>query len=127
MKPVEKKYDIGVIVGRFQIHELHSEHKKLIEYVLERHDKVIVFLGVSQAIHTRKNPLDYSTRKLMIDELYGHRDIHIQPLHDKKFDSIWAKQIDTKIREIYPIGSAVLYGSKDANTFLLLFHLVKFC
>ena len=114
MKPVEKQYDIGVIIGRFQIHELHSEHKKLIEYVLERHDKVIIFLGVSQAIHTRKNPLDYSTRKIMIEDVYGHRNIHILPLHDKKFDCQWAKQIDDRVREVYPLGSVVLYGSKDS-------------
>lgn len=114
MKPVEKNYDIGVIIGRFQIHELHSEHKKLIEYVLERHDKVIIFLGVSQAIHTRKNPLDYTTRKIMIEEVYGHRNIHILPLHNKKFDCQWAKQIDERVREVYPTGSVVLYGSKDS-------------
>jgi len=114
MKPVEKQYDIGVIVGRFQIHELHSEHKKLIEYVLERHDKVIVFLGISQALHTRKNPLDYSTRKIMIEDVYGHRNLHVLPLHDKKFDCQWAKNLDERVREIYPNGSVVLYGSKDS-------------
>jgi len=114
MKPVEKQYDIGVIIGRFQIHELHSEHKKLIEYVLERHDKVILFLGVSPAIHTRKNPLDFVSRKRMIEEFYGHRIEAIMPLHDMKFDCQWAKQVDKKIREIFPIGSVVLYGSKDS-------------
>jgi bifunctional NMN adenylyltransferase/nudix hydrolase len=114
MEKVEKQYDIGVIVGRFQIHELHSEHKKLIEHVLERHDKVIIFLGVSQAIHTRYNPLDYSTRKIMIEDVYGHRNIHVLPLHDKKFNDQWSNQIDSRVREIYPLGSTVLYGSKDS-------------
>jgi len=114
MKQVEKQYDIGVIIGRFQIHELHSEHKKLIEHVLERHDKVILFLGVSPAIHTRKNPIDFISRKKMIEEFYGHRIEAIMPLHDMKFDCQWAKQVDKKVREIYPIGSVVLYGSKDS-------------
>ena len=40
----------GVIIGRFQTPELHSEHIKLIQYVLDRHEKVILFLGVSPTL-----------------------------------------------------------------------------
>lgn len=114
MEKVEKKYDIGVIIGRFQIHELHVAHKRLIEHVLERHDKVIILLGVTQAINTRKDPLDFMSRKVMIEELYGHRVSMILPLHDKKSDNLWAKQIDTLIRGVFPMGSVVLYGSRDS-------------
>lgn len=35
MSKKNKKTDIGVIIGRFQIHELHTAHKKLIEHVIE--------------------------------------------------------------------------------------------
>jgi len=114
MKIVEKNYDVGVIIGRFQIHELHDAHKGLIEHVIDNHDKVILFLGVSQAINTRKNPLDFLSRKVMIEELYGDKISAILPLYDKKSDAIWAKQVDTKIREITPLGSVVLYGSRDS-------------
>ncbi len=114
MEEVTKKYDIGVIIGRFQIHELHSEHQKVIEHVLDRHDKVIVLLGISQSIHTRRNPLDFVSRKMMLEELYGDRISAILPLHDKKSNARWAKQVDTKVREIFPMGSAVLYGSRDS-------------
>lgn len=110
----KKKYDIGVIIGRFQIHELHSEHKKLIETVLSRHDKVILFLGVSPTLTTKRNPLDFLSRKVMFEETYGNRISVIMPLNDKKFDNVWSKQVDTKIREAFPIGSVVLYGSKDS-------------
>ena len=114
MEDTKKTYDIGVIVGRFQIHELHSAHKHLIEEVLSRHDKVIIFLGVSMAIGTRKNPLDFTSRKLMIEELYGERLSGIFPISDMKFDDLWSKQLDTKIREVFPTGSVVLYGSRDS-------------
>lgn len=114
MKIENKKYDIGVIIGRFQIHELHTEHKKLIEHVLNQHDKVILFLGISQAINTRKNPLDFLSRKVMIEELYGDRISIILPLHNQKSDEVWAQQVDRKIREVLPIGSVLLYGSKDS-------------
>lgn len=114
MKPVEKKYDVGVIIGRFQIHKLHSEHIKLIDYVLERHDKVIMFLGVSPALCTRKNPLDFLARKAMIEETYSNRISFIAPLNDMRRDSDWAKQVDSKVRDVIPMGSVVLYGSKDS-------------
>lgn len=114
MELYKKKYDIGVIIGRFQIHELHSEHKKLIETVLSQHDKVILFLGVSPTLTTRRNPLDFLSRKVMFEETYGNRISVIMPLNDKKIDHVWSKQVDTKIREVFPIGSVVLYGSKDS-------------
>jgi len=45
---LEEKYsDVGIIVGRFQVHKLTEAHFKLIDTVLKRHKKVIIFLGVS--------------------------------------------------------------------------------
>ena len=41
----EKKTEIGVIIGRFQIHTLHDAHVELIQHVLSLHSKVIIFLG----------------------------------------------------------------------------------
>lgn len=114
MKQIEKKYDIGVIIGRFQIHELHEAHRSLIEHVLDRHDMVVILLGISQAIHTRKNPLDFVSRKKMIEESYGDRVGAILPLYDKREDETWVKQVDTKVREVYPMGSVLLYGSRDS-------------
>ena len=120
MEIVRKKYDIGVIIGRFQIHKLHSEHKKLFEFVLERHDRIIVFLGVSAAINTRKNPLDFVSRKKMIDEEYGDKISAIMPIHDQKSDYVWSEKLDEKIRDVFPNGSVVLYGSRDS--FIPYYH-----
>jgi nicotinamide mononucleotide adenylyltransferase len=49
MKEVQTKSptDCGIIIGRFMIHELHSMHIDLIQTVLDKHDRVIVFLGVA--------------------------------------------------------------------------------
>jgi len=114
MEEAKKKYDIGVIVGRFQIHELHSAHKHLIEEVLSRHDKVIIFLGISMAIGTWRNPLDFTSRKLMIEEIYGDRLSGIFPITDMKFDDLWSKKLDERIREVFQTGSVILYGSRDS-------------
>ncbi len=108
-----KDYTIGVIIGRFQIHELHEAHKEMIGEVLKRHEKVILFLGVSPTLSTRRNPLDFRSRKLMIEEAFN-KDIIILPINDRKSNKIWSDQVDTKIREVESIGSVVLYGSKDS-------------
>lgn len=113
MKEETKNYDIGVIIGRFQIHELHEAHKEMIGEVLSRHEKVILFLGVSPTLSTRRNPLDFRSRKLMIEEEFN-KDIIILPINDRKSNKIWSDQVDTKIREVESIGSVALYGSKDS-------------
>ena len=104
----------GVIIGRFQTPELHSEHIKLIQYVLDRHEKVILFLGVSTTLANKKHPMDFITRKYMIEEQFGVSKLTIMPLSDNKSDEIWSKQLDSKIKEIFPLGSVTIYGSRDS-------------
>lgn len=45
MKHETPTADCGVIVGRFQVAELHEGHRALIEGVMGRHKKVIILLG----------------------------------------------------------------------------------
>ena len=48
MKPkTNPSTDVGIIVGRFQVDELHDAHVDLIQYVFDQHPKVIIFLGLS--------------------------------------------------------------------------------
>lgn len=114
MEEVKKKYDIGVIIGRFQVHELHDAHIEMVNEVIRRHEKVILFLGVSPTLCTQRNPLDFLSRKVMFEEKYGNAFSAILPLHDKKSDKVWSNQVDTKIREVVSLGSVVLYGSRDS-------------
>ena len=44
---VTKPTDVAVIVGRFQVNELHDAHIDLITSVTQKHDRVLVFLGNS--------------------------------------------------------------------------------
>lgn len=110
--------DIGVIVGRFQIHELHEAHIELIQEIISRHSKNIIFLGTTVAVGTRKNPMDFITRKLMLEvfitSLHTTSSVVILPLPDKKHDKKWSENLDAKVREVYPSGSVTLYGSRDS-------------
>jgi len=107
-----EKYDVGVIIGRFQVHDLHEAHKTLISTVSARHKKVILFLGVSPVLGSRKNPLDFTARKLMIQEYYP--DMTILALPDKRSDEEWSKNLDARIREIFKMGKILIYGGRDS-------------
>ena len=105
--------DVGVIVGRFQVHELHEAHKELIDTVLSNHDKVIVFLGLSPLRNTKVNPLDFNTRKKMIQESYP--DMEVYYIEDVPDDALWSKNLDREIgRWTKPHQTVTLYGGRDS-------------
>lgn len=106
------KYGVAVIIGRFQVHELHIGHIKLINSVIERHKKVIIFLGVSPVIGTKRNPLDFDSRKRMLQQQYPNAVILSAP--DRAEDKEWSEEIDRRIKEIYQTGKPLLYGSRDS-------------
>lgn len=106
------KYEIGVIIGRFQLHQLHKAHCDVIESVLSNHKKVILFLGVTKVIGSSSNPLDFASRKAMIQEKYP--EIVVLSLPDTRSDEIWSRNLDSRIREVFQIGNVLLYGSRDS-------------
>jgi bifunctional NMN adenylyltransferase/nudix hydrolase len=109
---MEKTYPIGALVGRFQVHELHEAHKYLIDQVAKNHKKVVLFLGVPKVVGTKKNPLDFDSRKRMIQHHYP--DIVILALPDFGDDRRWSSELDKRVKEVYPIGDILLYGGRDS-------------
>jgi bifunctional NMN adenylyltransferase/nudix hydrolase len=107
---------VGVIIARFQIDELHDVHKEIIDFVYERHKKVIVLLGIlgiSPVPATKRDPLDFQTRLLMLQESYP--DLIISYVKDMKYDEPWSKQVDSKIGDLIAPGHTVmLYGARDS-------------
>ncbi|MBP6732052.1 MAG: NUDIX domain-containing protein [Chitinophagales bacterium] len=104
--------DIGVIVGRFQVNELHTGHAEMIKDVAAKHKRVVVFLGVAPVLVTRSNPLDFITRKEMLLQLFPH--LTILSIPDTPSDYDWSRELDKRIREACPVGSVVMYGSRDS-------------
>lgn len=103
--------DIGVVVGRFQVPNLHQGHKFLINYALQRHDRVLVVIGCSPLPLTRRNPLDYETRAMMIGRYFP--DIVIARIDDNRSDEVWSNRLDEIISSYFPVNNAILYGSRD--------------
>ena len=59
---------VGVIIGRFQVAELHSGHRELISEVFGKSDEVLFILGEARIPLTAKNPLPFESRQQMISD-----------------------------------------------------------
>jgi bifunctional NMN adenylyltransferase/nudix hydrolase len=103
---------IGVIIARFQSPYLHEGHKSLIESVQQKHNKVVIVLGISPVLGSRRNPLDFPTREKMIKKAYS--EIVILPLSDHPIDAKWSQNLDTLLNHTFPGSHFVLYGSRDS-------------
>lgn len=108
----------GVIIARFQTPSLHEGHLELIRQVKQKHNRLIIVLGVSPVKGSRKNPLDYYTRERMIKQLFP--EVIILPLSDQADDKVWSQKLDELLSTNFPHESFVLYGSRDS--FIPYYH-----
>lgn len=110
---LKTKHDVGVIVGRFQVPDLHHGHVELIQSVVDSHDKVILFLGLSPLKVTPRNPLDFEARKQMILEMFPR--VNVLYIKDNRSDLAWSKELDEKVGDLTSPGQSVcLYGGRDS-------------
>lgn len=115
LKTKEESAEVGVIVARFQVPELHEEHKTLIQRVLTTHPRVIVILGLAADACkcTFNNPLDFPTRKSMIEQEFP--GIEVLYIKDVGNNEIWSRDLDRIIHtQIGPSQKVVLYGGRDS-------------
>jgi len=105
--------NIGVIVGRFQINELHKGHLMLINHALERHQKVLIFLGIPMSSASERNPMDYYTRERMIKHAFP--DVLVAPISDQRSNKNWSDNLDAAIKAYFQnIGPVKIYGSRNS-------------
>ncbi|MFN3405308.1 MAG: NUDIX domain-containing protein [Cytophagaceae bacterium] len=102
----------GVIIARFQTPYLHQGHISLINYVKERHNKVVIVLGVSPVKGSTRNPLDFYTRERMVKHTFP--DIIILPLSDCRNDNTWSNNLDHMLSITFQNEKFLLYGSRDS-------------
>lgn len=103
---------IGIIIARLQCPYLHEGHMALFQHVIERSDKVVLFIGGSETRLTINDPLPYEARRKMVEESFP--DITILKMPDTKYDEAWDKSIDKTIDDIFHYDDVVLYGSRDS-------------
>ena len=115
MHPLRKESpaDVGILIGRWQVHQLHEAHRDLISTVMKNHDRVIIFVGLSPLKNTANNPMDFNTRRIMIQETFP--EVEVYYVSDNASDEIWSKNIDREIEKwLKPHQTAVIYGSRDS-------------
>lgn len=113
MRTIEQaKADIGVIIGRWQVDDLHEAHIALINEVSKNHKKVIIFVGLSDILGGVVDPLDYPTRAAML--LGRNPHVTVLPIQDVSCDQEWSRNLDDAIRSVCPVGQPLLYGGRDS-------------
>lgn len=113
IKKATKKYDVGIIVGRFQVDSLHEAHMQLIDFVIKEHSETIIIIGSSKLPNTRKNPLPFEARRQMISDIYP--DVRIYNIQDQYDDFLWSVSLDSIITNSITLSQKpVLYGSRDS-------------
>jgi bifunctional NMN adenylyltransferase/nudix hydrolase len=104
---------VGVIVGRFQVAQLHEGHRDLIEFVQSQCDEMMIVLGEARAYPTERNPLPFEARAAMIRSCCPN-EVRVEKLYDHPSDHEWSRNLDNLIEGLYPGSIATLYGSRDS-------------
>lgn len=108
-----KASDVGVIVGRFQVHQLHDAHRQLIQSVYDTHRQTVIVLGLSASRVTTRNPLDFEARKQMMLDAFPKATVLY--INDEPDDTTWSKRLDKLILDTKSITqTATLYGGRDS-------------
>jgi bifunctional NMN adenylyltransferase/nudix hydrolase len=109
----ENNAEVGVIVARFQSPFLHEGHLEILNAVISKHPRVIVFLGLSPLKCTFNNPYDFSIRKAMLEEKFPNVEtFYIEDVGD---NGVWSQNLDRMIaKSVGPSHKVVLYGSRDS-------------
>jgi bifunctional NMN adenylyltransferase/nudix hydrolase len=104
--------DVGVVIGRFQVPNLHEGHRSLLDLVATRHKRVLILLGSPAWKGGKSDPLDYHTRALMFHQEYP--DFLVAPVTDTQSNDQWSEQVDKIIQSVFSLCQVTLYGARDS-------------
>jgi len=103
---------IGVVIGRFQVDEIHAGHIELLRYVERQHPSVLILLGCKNAPQDRQNPLEFAPRAQMMHAVCP--TAVVLPIWDCESDEEWSTNVDLLIQRVFPTRSAMLYGGRNS-------------
>lgn len=102
-----QRMSAAIIINHFYVLDMD---KSSLETILLNHQKSAFFVEVSPTLVTKKNPLDFETRKAMLEHDFpGIQVIGINDIRDKQK---WSAKIDQKISELFPGEEIIIYGEK---------------
>lgn len=101
----------GVVIGRFQVDDLHEGHIALLDHVKRTHEQLLILVGVRPALPSDKHPLSFKQRELMLKTAYPKATII--PISDMRTSDVWSKNVDNNIRITTENKKAVIYTGRD--------------
>lgn len=104
---------IGVVIGRFQVAQLHEGHIALLSAVQARCTRMVVFVGVSPAVLNAHDPLPYFCRQDAIQSIFPQATV--LPLYDTPDDGDWSRQVDTLLQNIEARAGVTIYGGRQSS------------
>lgn len=122
-----KKYDVAVVIGRFQ--PLHLGHHALLRRAAELAHTVKIVIGSANSPRTPKNPFTWEERKEMIlksrRRIFStpesqHASLEFVPIEDRLYqDTLWAQQV-IEACSVDPDQRTVLVAlDKDESTYYI--------
>lgn len=98
---MNKKYDFGIVIGRFQ--PFHLAHQKLIQHSLSLAEKTIVILGSARSASDVKNPFTPAMREEIIRACFPQEENRLifRSVRDYPYnDHVWTAEIQNIVEEI---------------------------
>ncbi len=98
---MNKKYDYGIVIGRFQ--PFHLAHQSLIQHSLSLAEKVIVILGSARSAPDVKNPFTPAMREEIIRACFPNEANRLifRAVRDYPYnDHVWTAEIQNIVNEV---------------------------
>ncbi len=116
---MEKKFELGLVLGRFQ--PMHNGHQQIVEITRSLCQKTLILISSAQESGTFRNPFQLETRKNIIDTIYGNKeDVIIGTMNDMTNENDicfeWGKYILNHIENNYGrLPDLMVYGKDESR------------
>jgi bifunctional NMN adenylyltransferase/nudix hydrolase len=97
---MNKKYDFGIVIGRFQ--PFHLAHRDLIKHALQLAEKVIIVLGSARSASDVKNPFTPAMREEIIRACFpsDEKRLIFRAVRDYPYnDHVWTTEVQNLVDE----------------------------
>lgn len=116
---LNKPYDTGLLVGRFQT--FHKGHQHLVDTGLMLCDRLLILVGSAQECGTERNPLNIETRINMLKSIYTTDRVMIYALSDLSNEEDirpeWGRYVlENADRYIYKAPELMIYGNDESRS-----------
>ncbi len=103
--------NIGVILGHYQVPDLNKGQIEQIEKHTTQHTQLSIFLNVTPIMTSKNNPLDFDSRKEMLQSHFPNVTVH--PIKVARTNKAWSQALDQQIEKLYPQQNVTLYDNGE--------------